>query len=470
MKTRVSRYLWIGAFLTAIAGNAQGQQTGAALTGAKGEVRLMTLDPGHFHASLVQKTTYDQVSPVVYVYAPQGPDLQDHLKQIDGFNTRLADPTAWVEKVYAGADFLEKMIQQKPGNVVVISGNNAQKTDYIFRSVQAGLHVLADKPMVISPEKFPLLEEAFATAQKKGVLLYDIMTERYEITTILQGELAQIPEVFGTLEKGTPDDPAVTMQSVHHFFKSVAGSPLIRPAWSFDVRQQGEGIADVATHLVDLVQCVCFPGQALEKTDVKVLSARRWPTVLSRDEFQAVTQLKVFPPYLSAAVDKGQLRVYSNGQIDYTIRGVHARISVLWNYRPPEGAGDTHMSILRGTRCRLVIRQDKEEKYQPTLYVEAGAGGDIEKALKKAIAGTLQARYPGISLEPLSQGKWRVEIPDKYRVGHEAHFAQVTEQFLRYLTQGRLPDWEVPNMIAKYYTTTTAMKMAESSNGDSNGR
>ena len=24
-------------------------------TGAKGEVRLMTLDPGHFHAALVQK-------------------------------------------------------------------------------------------------------------------------------------------------------------------------------------------------------------------------------------------------------------------------------------------------------------------------------------------------------------------------------------------------------------------------------
>ena len=153
--------------------------------------------------------------------------------------------------------------------------------------------------MVITPEKFPLLEEAFATAQKKGVLLYDIMTERYEITTILQKELAQIPEVFGTLEKGTPDDPAVTMESVHHFFKYVAGSPLIRPAWFFDVRQQGEGMADVATHLVDLVQWVCFPEQTVQKTDVKVLSARRWPTVLSPEQFQAVTQLKEFPPYLT---------------------------------------------------------------------------------------------------------------------------------------------------------------------------
>lgn len=131
-----------------------------------------------------------------------------------------------------------------------------------------------------------------------------------------------------------------------------------------------------------------------------------------------------------------------------------------WNYRAPEGAGDTHTSILRGTRSSLVIRQDKEEKYQPTLYVEACFGSDIAAPLNKAVTGTLQARYPGIGLQPLADGRWRIEIPARYRVGHEAHFAQVMERYLRYLAQGRLPDWEVPNMIAKYYTTTTALKMA----------
>ena len=44
-------------------------------TGAPGEVKLVTLDPGHFHAALVQKTMYDQVSPTVHVYAPEGPDV-----------------------------------------------------------------------------------------------------------------------------------------------------------------------------------------------------------------------------------------------------------------------------------------------------------------------------------------------------------------------------------------------------------
>lgn len=40
------------------------------------------------------------------------------------------------------------------------------------------------------------------------------------------------------------------MTSIHSFYKEVAGKPLTRPAWYYDVTQQGEGIADVTTHLI----------------------------------------------------------------------------------------------------------------------------------------------------------------------------------------------------------------------------
>ena len=90
------------------------------------DVRLITLDPGHFHAGLVQKFMYPQVSPVVQVYAPTGPDLQEHLKRIEGFNTRADQPTRWEEKVYTGPDFLERLLSEKAGNVVVLAGNNAR--------------------------------------------------------------------------------------------------------------------------------------------------------------------------------------------------------------------------------------------------------------------------------------------------------------------------------------------------------
>jgi hypothetical protein len=46
-------------------------------------IKLITLDPGHFHAALVQKNSYSTVSPIVHVYAPQTPDVTLHLERIN---------------------------------------------------------------------------------------------------------------------------------------------------------------------------------------------------------------------------------------------------------------------------------------------------------------------------------------------------------------------------------------------------
>ena len=109
-------------------------------------VKLLTLDPGHFHAALVQMYMYDQVSPTVYVYAPEGDDVKMHLEKIERYNTRAERPTSWDEQLYVGDDFLEKMLLEDKGNVVVLAGNNGKKTGYVKASVDAGINVLADKP------------------------------------------------------------------------------------------------------------------------------------------------------------------------------------------------------------------------------------------------------------------------------------------------------------------------------------
>jgi len=433
-------------------------------TGAAGEVKLMTLDPGHFHAGLIQKSMYEQIDPTVYVYAPEGDDVAQHLARIEGFNKRTESPTAWVEKVYTGTDYLEKMLTEKPGNVMMVAGNNAKKTEYIQKAVEAGLNVFADKPMVITPEAFPILEQTFKTAAEKGVLLYDIMTERHEITSIVQRELSQMPEIFGGLVDGTPEQPAVTKESVHHFSKMVAGSALKRPAWFFDTAQQGEGIVDVTTHLVDLVQWGCFPEVILNKSDVQMIAAKRWTTDLSSAQFEKVTSLKEFPEFLKKDVVDGTLKVFSNGEMVYKLKGKVAKVSVIWNFEAPEGTGDTHYSIMRGNRCNVMIRQGQEEKYKPTVYIEATAVSDLvafEASLKKAVELDIASKYAGLKLTKLSDKLWTVEIPAQYSVGHEAHFGQVTEKYLQYLKDGKLPDWEMPNMITKYYTTTEALKLAK---------
>ena len=190
--------------------------------------------------------------------------------------------------------------------------------------------------------------------------------------------------------------------SVHHFSKIVSGAPLKRPEWFFDVRQQGEGIVDVTTHLVDLVQWEAFPGQILRPSDVKMLSARRWTTPITPAQFEKVTGAKQFPAFLARDVKDGVLNVYSNGEMNYTLKGVHARVSVTWNFEAPEGTGDTHFSVMRGTKANLVIRQGAEQKYKPVLYVERNPSvtpAAHEAALTKAVEH-LQGKWPGVADAP----------------------------------------------------------------------
>jgi predicted dehydrogenase len=287
------------------------------------------------------------------------------------------------------------------------------------------------------------------------------MTERFEITTILQKLLSQNASVFGTLKPGTAEDPAVTKVSVHHFSKMVSGAQLQRPAWFFDVEQQGEGIVDVTTHLVDLVQWECFPEQVLNTSDINVVAARRWPTLISQEQFKLNTGFDNFPEFLQKDVKDGKLNVFANGEITYQIKGIFAKVSVEWNYVAPPGGGDTHYSVMQGTQCDLVIKQGPEEKFLPTLYVENIKGLSVNDFTAKLKEVTATLPYDSLVIEPVGKNSMRILVPKKYRVSHEEHFGQVTAKYLEYLKAGKLPEWEVPNMITKYYTTTSGLTLAK---------
>ncbi|MHC4116177.1 MAG: putative oxidoreductase C-terminal domain-containing protein [Planctomycetota bacterium] len=435
----------------------------AAASGCAEKVKLVTLDPGHYHAALVQKSMYEQVDPLVYVYAPDGPDVENYLGQIKRFNERQEDPTRWTQQVYTGDDFLEKMLAEKPGDIVVLSGNNRRKAEYINASIDAGLNVFCDKPMCIDPEGFKLLEQAFATVEKNDLLLYDIMTERFNTTCILQKRLVLNEDLFGEMEAGSPDYPAVVKESVHHFFKYVAGAPLKRPAWYFDTTQQGEGLVDVTTHLIDLMMWTCFPEQAIDyRNDVVIDGARRWPTTLTRAQYEKVTGVPDFPSYLKAELnDDGVLLCYANGETTFKMKGIWMRLSVAWKYQAPEGGADTHTSLFRGSKAHVVIRQGKEQNYKAEVYVEPAPGVDaaeVAASLERAVAG-LQGEFPSLKTEKADDG-WHIVIPDECRTGHEAHFRNVMAVYLNCLAEGRLADWEVPNMLAKYYITTRSLELA----------
>lgn len=92
--------------------------------------------------------------------------------------------------MYTGDDYLSQMLAGQKGDVVVLAGNNQKKAQYIIQSIKAGYNVLSDKPLAINQKDFNLLVEAYRLAKEK-LLLYDLMTERYDILNIIEKELLQ---------------------------------------------------------------------------------------------------------------------------------------------------------------------------------------------------------------------------------------------------------------------------------------
>jgi predicted dehydrogenase len=325
------------------------------------------------------------------------------------------------------------------------------------------LNVFADKPWIILPNELPKLEKALQLAKEKDLAAYDIMTERYEITSMLQRELVQDRSVFGELKTGTLQQPGIDAHSDHMVMKVVSGVPLQRPVWFFDVDQYGEGLADVGTHVVDLVNWTAFPTQILDyRKDIQITGAKSWPLRLTQTQFQKVTGRAEFPQNLRQWIHNGVFDYPCNNAVDYTIRGVHVRLKIEWKWEAPPGAGDLYEASFHGSKASVEIRQGLKEHYQPEIYVVPASGSErdaVLSRLEKKIA-LLQAKWPGLRVVR-SGAEAQITIPDALRTGHEAHFAQVANQFLKYLRDPKtMPAWETANMLAKYYVTTEGVAMA----------
>jgi predicted dehydrogenase len=423
-------------------------------------VRLVTLAPGHFHAALIQKEMQSRIDRLVHVYAPLDADLSVHLDRIAAFNRRPQNPTSWQLKVHAGDDWSERFLRERPGDVAVISGRNRPKIELIRMAVEAGLHVLADKPWIIEAEDLPKLTATVEKATRAGQVVFDVMTERHEITSILQREVVDDLELFGIIQEGDAQNPGVFMESVHFLKKHVAGRPLLRPAWFFDIAEQGEPLADVGTHLVDLVMWMLFTHDPIDAAkDIRLIDARRWPMGIDKRQFEAITGLAEFAAEHQAWMIGDHLEYFCNNQIVYALRNVHVRLDVLWDYEAPAGGGDTHNAVFRGTRCSAVVRQARGKQPELLIVPNAPHYDLVRERLTRRI-DAWQGRYPGIRSFSVGN-EFQIHVPDIYRTGHESHFADVVKQFLGHTEAPRaLPDWETPHLLAKYFTTTAGVALA----------
>ncbi len=395
------------------------------------KVTLTVIDPGHFHASLLQKNMIEGLSEDVQVYAPQGEELNSYLNTIESYNSRQENPTSWREYVYEGEDYLSALpVSSDSRGVVMLSGNNKKKTGYILTAVDKGYNVLADKPLAINEEQWETLKDAYILARKKGLVIYDLMTERYDTLNILVRNIIADKELFGELD--CSNGPAVRMTSVHHFYKEVSGVALHRPTWYYDVTQQGEGIADVTTHLIDLVFWQCFPGKSITTEMVSVDSTSHYPTPISLEQFKLSTLSDSFPSFLSGVKNGNQIDVLSNGTIGFSVCGVPVQMNVKWNWMPQPGASDTFEAVYKGTKSTVIVRQDSTTGFVKQVFVCPDGGKEQ-----------------------------MLDVPLDCRIGHEDHFNLVAGSFLRFVRgEDVVPEWESQNTLTKYFITTTAAKLA----------
>lgn len=419
-------------------------------------LRFLVIDPGHFHAALVLKEMHPGVSPVVEVYAPDGPDLADFLDRIRRFNTRADHPTAWQPTVHAGADFLDRMRAAPPGGVAILSGRNRDKIALVRAALTAGHHVLADKPLVIRPKDRPALAAALDEAAARGLVLADLMTGRSDPVTGILRALHADPAVFGRQVEGTPEAPGVAMTSVHHLMKTVAGAPNLRPAWYFDVTEQGDALADIGTHLVDKAHEILFPDAPPDaERDLRVVALCRWPTMVSAAQFRAVTAVEPWPEPLRRWVSDEVLAYPCNAACTYLVRGVHVGLDLRWDWE--SAAGDTHSAVFRGSHARLELRPGAGGG---TLFVVPEAEPDAVGAALDARVAALQGVYPGLAVAA-DDGAWRVIVPPALQAGHDERFIRFTRQFLDRVRSGRpLPDRERAAMLARYAVCSPSTPMA----------
>lgn len=418
---------------------------------------LIILNPGHFHAALVLRESHPSLSPDVFVYSEAGADLERFVKMAESFNTRADNPTAWRLHITTGSDCREKLIQEKKGDIVVIAGKNDRKMDHVDQLTRAGFHVLADKPWLISEAALPQLRSATMADRPFSL---DIMTERFEITTQLQKEFLAADQVFGQVQIDAAGKPSVFKESVHHLYKIVNQQPLVRPPWYFDVAIQGEGVVDVTTHLVDMTHWMLFPGQIIDfDRDIRLLQARRWPTLIPLDMFRKITLMENFPDSIRPDVIDDTLVCFCNGELLYRVKDVPVHVRTVWNLEIPEGGGDTHRSIIRGTRSDLLIRQLPERGFKVELLI---APKDEPARTAAAVEDCLDRwsdSYPGLS-SSREEDKIRIDIPDRLRTTHEEHFCQVRDRFLDCLDRHRYPPEERACIVCKYSLLAKARKLA----------
>ena len=227
-------------------------------------IRLMTLAPGHFHAALCRSGWSPRHPPRLRLRPRSTPTPLAHLDRIAAFNARPDDPTDLGSGPPRRAGLARPLRSaNSPATRSSSRGRNRPKIDLMRLAVART--ACTSSPTSRGSSSSPTSRSSRGCSARptlREVLAWDVMTERHEVTNLLQRELVRDRGVFGGWQAGTPEHPALVLESVHSPEEAVAGGRWCAPWWWFDPAISGEAMADVGTHLADLALWLIAPDQA----------------------------------------------------------------------------------------------------------------------------------------------------------------------------------------------------------------
>jgi len=165
----------------------------------------------------------------------------------------------------------------------------------------------------------------------------------------------------------------------------------------------------------------------------------------------------------TALVHEAYLKLVGQTRVDWQGRAHFLAIAAQAMRRILVDHARRHRAAKRdGNRHRIALDDN--------LVIESNRDVDLlamEDALSKLTkldprqAQMMEVRFfGGLSVEETARG-FRIVIPAALRIGHEAHFALLTRQFLDYVKDpASVPQWESSFLKAKYFVTTQGGALA----------
>jgi hypothetical protein len=133
-----------------------------------------------------------------------------------------------------------------------------------------------------------------------------------------------------------------------------------------------------------------------------------------------------------------ELAYRANAELTFRLGAVTAALDTRWDLSAPPAGGDTHRSVIRGTRAEILVEQHEGTGFRRRLsLVPLRDGKGVRAALTNAVAAW-QAAHPGLDIVAAG-ATCEIRLPRSLDVGHEAHFPLMLADFLALIDGGRMP-------------------------------